>query len=76
MEKAYKFRIYPTAEQEILLRKTFGCVRFLYNHYLNKRRVTYKNEKKTYSYSACSKDLTALKKEKEWLREPDSVALQ
>jgi putative transposase len=76
VEKAYKFRIYPTAAQEILLRKTFGCVRFLYNHYLNKRRTTYRNEKKTFSYSACSKDLTQLKKELEWLKEPDSVALQ
>ena len=29
--KAYKFRIYPTKEQEVLLSKTFGCCRFIYN---------------------------------------------
>ncbi len=29
--KAYKFRIYPDKEQEVLLSKTFGCCRFLYN---------------------------------------------
>ena len=34
MNKAYKFRIYPNKEQEILFAKTFGCVRFIYNHML------------------------------------------
>ncbi|MED2477880.1 helix-turn-helix domain-containing protein, partial [Bacillus thuringiensis] len=29
--KAYKFRLYPTEEQAYLMRKTFGCVRFVYN---------------------------------------------
>jgi putative transposase len=29
--KAYKYRIYPTKEQEVLLSKTFGCVRFVWN---------------------------------------------
>ena len=32
--KAYKFRIYPNTEQQILFVKTFGCVRFVYNHML------------------------------------------
>ncbi|WP_155891045.1 helix-turn-helix domain-containing protein, partial [Ectobacillus panaciterrae] len=32
--KAYKFRIYPTAAQCVLLAKTFGCVRFVYNKML------------------------------------------
>ena len=31
MNKAYKFRIYPNEEQRILIAKTFGCVRFIYN---------------------------------------------
>ena len=34
MNKAYKFRIYPTVEQRIMFAKTFGCVRFIYNHLL------------------------------------------
>jgi len=42
MEKAYKFRIYPTREQQAQIRKTFGCARFVYNYYLNKRRELYK----------------------------------
>ena len=33
--KAYKFRLYPTDEQRILIHKTFGCSRFVYNYYLN-----------------------------------------
>lgn len=74
--RAYKFRVYPTKEQEVLLTKTFGCVRFVYNYYLDKRIKLYKNEKKSTSYVSCCKDLTLLKKEKEWLKEIDSVALQ
>ena len=35
MYKAYKFRLYPDDEQKILIHKTFGCVRFVYNHFLN-----------------------------------------
>ena len=41
MEKAFKYRIYPNREQRILLAKTFGCTRFVYNHYLAKRRDAY-----------------------------------
>ena len=76
MEKGYKFRIYPSQEQEVLLRKTFGCARFVYNYYLSKRQTLYKTEKKTMGYKECSADLTKLKKELVWLREPDSIALQ
>ncbi|MFY7868406.1 MAG: helix-turn-helix domain-containing protein, partial [Exiguobacterium sp.] len=34
--KGYKFRIYPTKEQEILIAKTIGCSRFVFNHFLSK----------------------------------------
>lgn len=76
MEKAFKYRIYPNREQRILLAKTFGCTRFVYNHYLAKRRDAYEKDGITFSYSACAKDLVSLKKEYEWLKEVDSVALQ
>ena len=36
MYKAYKFRMYPDDNQKILIHKTFGCVRFIYNYFLNK----------------------------------------
>ena len=76
MEKAFKYRMYPNREQRILLAKTFGCTRFVYNHYLAKRRDAYEKDGITLSYSACAKDLVYLKKEYEWLKEVDSVALQ
>ena len=76
MEKAFKYRIYPNREQRILLAKTFGCTRFVYNHYLAKRKDAYEKDGITLSYSACAKDLVSLKKEYEWLKEVDSVALQ
>ena len=76
MEKAFRYRMYPNREQRILLAKTFGCTRFVYNHYLAKRREAYEKDGITLSYSACAKDLVSLKKEYEWLKEVDSVALQ
>lgn len=76
MEKAFKYRMYPNREQRILLAKTFGCTRFVYNHYLAKRRNAYEKDGITLSYSACAKDLVLLKKEYEWLKEVDSIALQ
>ena len=76
MEKAFKYRMYPNREQRILLAKTFGCTRFVYNHYLAKRKDAYEKDGITLSYSACAKDLVSLKKEYEWLKEVDSVALQ
>jgi putative transposase len=76
MEKAYKFRLYPNKEQQILLAKTFGCTRFVYNYYLDKRITAYKTDKTTLSAYDCIKDLTYLKKEYEWLKEPDKCALQ
>lgn len=76
MEKSYKFRIYPTKEQAILIQKTFGCTRFVFNKYLSKRIKAYQTDKQTINYNDCSADLTQLKKELEWLKEVDAVALQ
>lgn len=76
MEKAYKYRIYPNRTQEQLIQKTFGCCRFVYNHFLNMKIETYKSEKKNLSYNNLSERLTKLKKDTEWLREIDSISLQ
>lgn len=75
-EKAYKYRIYPNKKQQELIQKTFGCCRFVYNYYLNKRKELYENEKITFTYNMCSKDLTQLRKELYWLQEPDKNPLQ
>lgn len=74
--KTFRFRLYPNKEQEILINKTFGCCRFIYNYYLSKRIEIWETEKKTFNYYDCSKDLTQLKKELVWLQEPDRCALQ
>ena len=41
MHKAYKFRLYPTKEQETVITKSIGCNRFVYNHFLAKRKEAY-----------------------------------
>lgn len=76
MIKSLKIRIYPNKKQEELIIKTFGCVRYVYNYYLDKRINAYKNCGESLSYNECSKDLTSLKKELEWLKEPDKFSLQ
>lgn len=74
--KAYKFRILPNKEQEQLIQKTFGCVRFVYNHFLEDRIVAYKENGESRTFFQQNKMLTAFKREYEWLREPDKNALQ
>ena len=76
MEKAYKFRFYPTKTQITILNCTFGCVRYVYNHFLGLKQELYNKEKKSISYNQCSKALTVLKQEKEWLKDVDKFSLQ
>ncbi|MBF4501386.1 transposase [Savagea sp. SN6] len=76
IHKAYKFRIYPNKNQEVLIAKTIGCSRFVFNHFLAKWKEAYEETGKGLTYSTCSSQLTQLKKELEWLKEVDSIALQ
>ena len=76
MEYSYRFRIYPTKEQEAQIAKTLGCCRYVYNHYLAMRTQIHKDKKESMNYNACSKDMTELKKSLDWLKEVDSTALQ
>ena len=70
MNIAYRFRIYPTEEQKILLGKTFGCCRFLYNQMLNDKIREYEKTKKML------KNTPAMyKREYPFLKEVDSLAL-
>ena len=76
MLKAYKYRIYPSKEQEIQLAKTFGCCRFVYNQTLAYRKDAYEKEKKSVSKIDCNNYCTReLKKTYEWLKEVDKFAL-
>ena len=78
LNKAYKFRIYPTKQQEEIINKTFGCCRFIYNQMLAERISAYeklKNDRdQLYAYKY--KTEKQFKEEFDWLREVDSIALQ
>lgn len=76
MEYSYKFRIYPNITQKQQIQRTFGCCRFVFNHFLAKRMEQYKQTGKSPTRFQQDKSLTALKKNLEWLREVDATALQ
>ena len=75
MEKAYRFRLYPTRSQEELIRKTIGCSRFVYNQTLAARKDAYTTGRSISGYD-CVKLIPGLKDTYPWLREVDSTALQ
>ncbi|WP_459743130.1 RNA-guided endonuclease InsQ/TnpB family protein, partial [Pseudomonas sp. 3A(2025)] len=77
-KRAYKFRFYPTSEQKLLLEKTFGCVRYVYNYILDFRSKAYAEDKTNIGFTGANAALTRLKKdpEKAWLNEVSSVPLQ
>jgi putative transposase len=70
MNKAYKFRLYPNAEQAVIFAKTFGCVRFIYNKMLGDK-ITHYNETK----EKLNNTPAQYKSDFEWLKEVDSLAL-
>jgi len=76
INKAYKFRLYPNKNQRELFSKQFGCVRFVWNHFLDLRKSDYTEHKKSRSYHKDCKDLTEFKKENEFLKEVNSQSLQ
>ena len=76
MYKSFKVRIYPTEEQQVLLEKTFGANRFIYNYFLNLKSKLYEFYKIRLNYTNSSKVMTELKKQKTWLKDVDSVSLQ
>ena len=76
MNKSFKVRIYPNQEQQILIDKTFGCVRYIYNFMLNLKQKLYDFYGISLNCNDTSKILTELKKHKTWLCKVDAVALQ
>lgn len=78
MEYSYKFRIYPNIAQAQQIHRTFGCCRFVWNHYLAQRIEAYMETEKSPTRFMQDKDLTSLKKQEKtiWLREVDATALQ
>lgn len=78
VKRAYKYRLYPTNSQRLVLGQTFGCARFVYNWGLEQRKEAYETTGKGLSNTETSKRLTFLKREsgKEWLRDVSSIPLQ
>lgn len=78
MIKAFKYRIYPNAEQEIIFAKHFGSCRFLYNWGLARKIELYQKENKRISCFDLIKEIAILKKQEEyqWLNEVNSQSLQ
>ena len=78
MEKAYRYRLYPTTEQEKLLRQTMGCARLVYNKTLAFRTEAWYDRQERVGYSQTSSMLTNWKKEEEldFLNEVSWVPLQ
>jgi putative transposase len=76
--RGFKYRFYPTAEQEVLLLRTIGCCRLVYNKALHARSEAWTSGKKSIGYAAQSATLTGWKKEPElaFLNEVSSVPVQ
>ena len=78
MNKAYKYRIFPTDEQKKNLAQTFGCVRLTFNTMLDARTKAWQQDKQHLSYHDTAKMLTELKKQEDriFLNDVSSVCLQ
>ena len=78
MQKAFKYRFYPTSEQETLLRRTMGCARLVYNRALSARTEAWYVKQERVGYDESSKMLTQWKKQADldFLNEVSSVPLQ
>jgi putative transposase len=76
--RAYKYRFYPTPEQEQILAQTFGCVRFVYNSILRWRTDAFYQQQLKVGYVEANAQLSRMKKDPElaFLSEVSSVPLQ
>jgi len=76
INRGYVFRMYPNEEQKVLINKTIGCARFVYNYYLDKKIKGYKETKHSKSKYDCCNDLKKLEVTYPYLKEVDSCALR
>ena len=78
MNKAFKYRIYPSKEQTMKLNSFFGCNRFVYNYFLEKKISLYEKDRSSLSYTKMANMLALMKKEEQYsfLNDVDSVSLQ
>ena len=76
MYKGYTIRIYPTKNQEELLRKHIGCCRFIWNHMIEVQKTRYQNGEKYLNRFGMIKLIPSIKKEFDWLNEVSMSSLQ
>src|SRR5262245_65706066 len=78
VEKAFKYRFFPTDDQAGQIARTFGCARYVYNQALELRTTAWQQEKKSIGYHETASKLTEWKKEpgRAFLSEVSSVVLQ
>ena len=76
VKKRVRVRLYPAEKQKILMDKTFGCARFVYNQTLADCRQSYEQSKHFPSQNERIKNLVPLKEKYEFLKEVDACALQ
>ena len=78
MQRAFKYRFYPTPEQQALLKRTMGCARLVYNRALAARTEAWYERQERVGYSETSTMLTSWKKQEDlqFLNEVSCVPLQ
>jgi len=76
MLTGYRYRLYPTSEQKVLLAKAFGCARHAYNWAIDQRKSAYASGEKTPSKFDLNKRMTLHKKELPWLAEVSDLVLK
>ncbi len=78
MLRAYRYRLYPSEDQKVVLAKHFGSCRFVWNYFLDLNNKRYAEERRSTSFKQMCRELTLLKKEDEykWLKEVNSQSLQ
>ena len=69
VQKAFKYRFFPTDKQSAQLARTFGCARYVYNQALDFRSKAWRQEKKSVGYHDTALKLT------EWKKEPERAFL-
>lgn len=76
--KAYKYRMYPTEEQEAIFAQFFGAKRWIFNHFLHENKQRFMNKEKHLSHYDCNNNITDLKKQDDtnWLRQIDDWVLK
>ncbi len=63
MRTAYRCRAYPSPEQQMMLNRTFGCIRVVWNRTLAARQARYAAERRSMSYAETDRALTVLKRD-------------